>query len=399
MRVDLTSGTQRHKFVLSFAHEALRQTVLWRLQTLKPALGTRTSLAIHCLPPNIRDTSGRPIVVLRLADANIAMDNIKTDITVSLERMRVFLRDANPEAHPPVLQFTMVVDVSRAPVKATVYQSQILPTSPTLMRDRRSLSTWYTGICVKCNPGFTGCSLQVCRVAVPYYVSSNCRHSTRRELLLGTLRGVGRYEVSALLLRRVRWLICEIDTLCLHRPSRGLCLCLQGNCYNIFLPVCPPLFRLYAVVRNVPRPPTDYEGHIKRLEELTTPSLTSSLHRLPPSPPATPPAFARRASAPSAPSDPRHRPPISRFSLTNPFFGYPIDAPRAASPSPNNVPALRHGRRRKRDLVRALAVLFWQRWKSRIGAGVLLLSIFGLIKIVMVVRRLHGRRGGLWRIA
>ncbi|KAJ3809028.1 CRAL-TRIO domain-containing protein [Lentinula aff. lateritia] len=50
---------------------------------------------------------------------------------------------------------------------------------------------------------------------------------------------------------------------------------------------------------------------------------------------------------------------ISPTSLLNPFFGYPASMARGS-------PLLQHGRRRKRDLLHTLAVLFWLRWRRLI---------------------------------
>src|SRR6266511_2230168 len=52
----------------------------------------------------------------------------------------------------------------------------------------------------------------------------------------------------------------------------------------------------------------------------------------------------------------------------NPFFGYPI-----ATSSVGVLPTLRHGRRRKRDLLRTLAKLFWLRWQSHMTTAFCLL--------------------------
>ena len=58
---------------------------------------------------------------------------------------------------------------------------------------------------------------------------------------------------------------------------------------------------------------------------------------------------------------PRNRQPIrldtsvpAARSPFNPFYGYPV-SPTSLNP--------RHGRRRKRDLLRTLAYLWWARWK------------------------------------
>lgn len=108
----------------------------------------------------------------------------------------------------------------------------------------------------------------------------------------------------------------------------------------------------------------------------------------------------------------------SRFSANNPFFGYPI-IPDALHSIPSrirasfsdslsslpsylsgstqqptgSVPALRHGRRRKRDLARTLLIMYWQRWMDRA-------MVFGVLVLVLnllLVRALRGSRHPLAR--
>ncbi|KAH8995766.1 CRAL-TRIO domain-containing protein, partial [Lactarius akahatsu] len=57
---------------------------------------------------------------------------------------------------------------------------------------------------------------------------------------------------------------------------------------------------------------------------------------------------------------------VSPRSQYNPFYGYPI-GPRPYSLLPASLPYLRHGRRRKRDLIRTLATLWWEKWRSRVS--------------------------------
>jgi retinaldehyde-binding protein 1 len=79
---------------------------------------------------------------------------------------------------------------------------------------------------------------------------------------------------------------------------------------------------------------------------------------------------------------------VSRLSPTsalNPFYGYPV------TPAPTGVPALRFGRRRKRDLIRTLAKLFWLRWHNEMNA---LLCLVGVVVLFRVVSR-----KGLFRLA
>ncbi|KAF9527318.1 CRAL-TRIO domain-containing protein [Crepidotus variabilis] len=76
-----------------------------------------------------------------------------------------------------------------------------------------------------------------------------------------------------------------------------------------------------------------------------------------------------------------HSTPLVRMSSTsalNPFFGYPISAS-----STRDGPALRHGRRRKRDLFRTLVKLFWLRWQSHLKLGFYLATLVVVMKLVL----------------
>lgn len=59
---------------------------------------------------------------------------------------------------------------------------------------------------------------------------------------------------------------------------------------------------------------------------------------------------------------------ISPTSMLNPFYGYPAASTRG-------YPQLHHGRRRKRDLARTLAWLFWLRWRTQIKTGAALAAL------------------------
>lgn len=53
----------------------------------------------------------------------------------------------------------------------------------------------------------------------------------------------------------------------------------------------------------------------------------------------------------------------------SPYFGYPVL---------NGTPTLRHGRRRKRDLLRTLAGLFWSRWHKPIGVTMAVVAVIAI---------------------
>lgn len=67
-------------------------------------------------------------------------------------------------------------------------------------------------------------------------------------------------------------------------------------------------------------------------------------------------------------------------SMLNPFCGYPATSTRG-------YPGLHHNHRRKRDLARTLAWLFWLRWRSHI-----------LVVVVLTLTCNFAIRKGSWRI-
>ncbi|KAF5380370.1 hypothetical protein D9615_004739 [Tricholomella constricta] len=74
--------------------------------------------------------------------------------------------------------------------------------------------------------------------------------------------------------------------------------------------------------------------------------------------------------------------PLSPTSLLNPFFGYPASSYYGSL-------SLYHGRRRKRDLARTLALLFWIRWRKPLVVGILLAVC--AITLQLGTRGAHGR--------
>lgn len=106
---------------------------------------------------------------------------------------------------------------------------------------------------------------------------------------------------------------------------------------------------------------TDYGGSLPLLTHLDDPlrAFESTLPRID--------ALAGQSKASGIPSTSRVPTftSLSPTSLLNPFFGYP------ATSSDGSL-SLHHGRRRKRDLARTLAFLFWVRWRKPILVGLLL---------------------------
>lgn len=108
-------------------------------------------------------------------------------------------------------------------------------------------------------------------------------------------------------------------------------------------------------------------------------SLPSLLDLEDPLQPRSPPLNVRPLHPESPPLIATGRPRelsswLSSTSALNPFFGYPV----ALKPG---LPALRYGRRRKRDLLQTLAKLFWLRWHKQMTAVLCLISLAVLFKL------------------
>lgn len=135
---------------------------------------------------------------------------------------------------------------------------------------------------------------------------------------------------------------------------------------------------------------SDYGGHLPRLPDLPN-LLDTTAHVIPTrissfSPSRSSPKdednsaslihlpeessadYARRRKITSF----THVSPRSRF---NPFYGYPMD-PLPHSSAPFTLHYLRYGRRRKRDLIRTLVALWWEKWGLRVSWTFSLLFIF-----------------------
>lgn len=95
-------------------------------------------------------------------------------------------------------------------------------------------------------------------------------------------------------------------------------------------------------------------------------------------------SYSSRDKCMSAPNETLHRQPSSVFipprSALNPFFGYPtltsVSKPHMMQP----------GRRRKRDLLLTLLILWWKRWGARIITLLYFLIAVGLTR--KAVRRI-----------
>jgi len=151
--------------------------------------------------------------------------------------------------------------------------------------------------------------------------------------------------------------------------------------YRIFFPTMEVLHECI----NPSSLPSEYGGHLPRLPEIPnlldsaqhgapTPSRSSSLREEDDS--AFPAHLPKESSADCASC--REITSVARISprsQLNPFYGYPIrSSPNLLAPT--TLPYLRYGRRRKRDLIRTLAAIWWEKWRSRVSWTFSLLFVF-----------------------
>ncbi|KIP06538.1 hypothetical protein PHLGIDRAFT_30459 [Phlebiopsis gigantea 11061_1 CR5-6] len=146
-------------------------------------------------------------------------------------------------------------------------------------------------------------------------------------------------------------------------------------------------FTTHAGLRDLLSPahlPEDWGGGLPRITELDNPLAAYVVW------PAARPSqeCAAGEDAPPGPAAARQpRTVLSSTSLLNPFFGYPAVSDAFSPPTP------RHGRRRKRDLVRTLLRLWWARWGACVRLAVLALALCLVLRRTRWLAALRAR----WR--
>ncbi|KAI0256355.1 CRAL-TRIO domain-containing protein [Lactifluus subvellereus] len=319
---------KRHKFTKAFALESLRTILTWRLTYLKSQDPSAfPPFPLHILPPLASDILGRPVLVLKLADLDTLQRDPREHILRSVEGLRLNLHNINSSSSSecpnddPVLQYILLVDMENASMR----------------NFNLDLLTWYTHQVAPRYPGMFG---------TVFIINFSWTQS-----------GI--------------WSVIK--------------LALPESVHNrIFF---PSRETLHDCIRPTSLP-QEYGGHLPFISEIPnplnvhhdipTPSLSSSLSSLKeedsgalltsdPEEDTSATRTSRRKTASLA-----HISPRSRF---NPFYGYPI-GPSPYSLAPAALPYLRYGRRRKRDLLRTLAALWWEKWRSRVSWTFSLLLVF-----------------------
>ncbi|KAH9058771.1 CRAL-TRIO domain-containing protein, partial [Lactarius vividus] len=295
---------KRHKFTKAFALESLRSILIWRLSHLKAQdPDAFPPSPLHVLPPPATDILRRPILILRLANlANLQKDP-REHILLTVEGLRINLHNINASLPP------------ESPLTHPVLQYILLvdmenASMRNFVRLNLDLLTWYIHEVSPRYPGMFG---------TVFIINFSWTQS-------------GIWTVIRLALP-------------------------ESVQYRIFF---PSKETLHECIRPSSLP-QDYWGLLPLLlgipnmldEEASgpSPSLTHA------SGDNTTGRSTRRKIASLAHVSPR--------SQYNPFYGYPIGPP-PYSLLPASLPYLRHGRRRKRDLIRTLATLLWEKWRSRV---------------------------------
>ncbi|KIK94101.1 hypothetical protein PAXRUDRAFT_828348 [Paxillus rubicundulus Ve08.2h10] len=320
---------RRHNFTRSFALEEIRPILIWRLHVLRPALRATHAKLLHCLPPPIADPLGRPIVLVKISSVQGFGMNLKDAVLQEVELLRLHLRhlrDIHTNERFP-LQYIVLVDLQGVSIQKFVGPSSCrIQLSPSKFRKTFEFFSWLFTDVMPRYPGM---------LAAVFVLNYSWVHS-------GVWSAAKRALPSSAISR-------------VFFPSRDQLL---DYCSPATLPAeyggsLPTLDQIEDALRSeyqTPRYPFAFSA---------APGSVSSSSR------STDTKVLQGPSIKRCPSS-VFLPPTSPL---NPFFGYPVVA---SSSSPHTI---RHVRRRKRDLVRTLAVLWWQKWGPRCAIGLVSLLI------------------------
>ena len=115
---------QKQNFTRSFAMESVRRILMWRLRHLLPLSSVPLPPNLHLLPPSIKDPFGRPIIIMNeLASAGNRSVDFKEILGITLERLRIYLKEINKMEGPstrPVLQYVVLLDLEGISIRQIV---------------------------------------------------------------------------------------------------------------------------------------------------------------------------------------------------------------------------------------------------------------------------------------
>ncbi|KAI1795508.1 CRAL/TRIO domain-containing protein [Ganoderma leucocontextum] len=325
---------KRHKFTVSFALENARDVLLWRLAVIPAAIPRPPTPFLQCLPRNAQDPFGRPIVVVKLSQLLGSPQDVRPALVQYMELLRLNLEAVNGKRE--------AVDDHERPILQYIALIDIDGFS---MQSVQSvdLITWFLYELV---PRFPGMLAAVC------ILNYSWAHS-------GVWNIIKRVLPRAALSR-------------------------------VFFPSRDELLELLSETAI----PHDYGGSLPPLSRLEDPLENFMVSLQDPGSPtgaSNPPTEPADSAAPSSTSQPIPRvPSMSPYSHLNPYFGYPV------SGRGSHTPRLRHGRQRKRDLLRTLAALWWSKWKNHFllfTCILLCVVMYRLRRSPRMLRWRHGVRG------
>jgi retinaldehyde-binding protein 1 len=287
---------RHHRFVRSFALEAIHTTLIWRLNALR--LFALPSTLLHCLPPPICDPLGRPLVFLQLSELLTCEQTMMDGLLISLDRLRIHLRSLNTLNHELAnreitLQCVFLIDLEGLSIQSV----------------NLKILTWFMEEVVPRYPGMLG---------AVFFLNYSWTYA-------------------------MTWSIAK-------------CLLPKSAVARVFFPSREELLQ-YCSASALP---SNYGGALSPLHLIEDPLNSDDEKNYA--------SIASREWCMPAPSiglpETLHRQPstisIPPRSSLNPFFGYPTIA------SLSRPHIVQQGRRRKRDLLLTLSVLWWRRWGSRV---------------------------------
>ncbi|TFK44283.1 CRAL-TRIO domain-containing protein [Crucibulum laeve] len=106
--------SRRNKFTNSFALESIRKNLIWRLSSLWNTVPLAPMANVHCLPNDVRDPFGRPILVIGTTPMVQSPEESRRLIIALFEQLRIHLtclheRSTNGDDLP--LQYVVLVDL------------------------------------------------------------------------------------------------------------------------------------------------------------------------------------------------------------------------------------------------------------------------------------------------
>ncbi|KAG1736033.1 CRAL-TRIO domain-containing protein [Suillus lakei] len=133
---------RHHRFIRSFALEAMHTTLIWRLNALR--LFALPSVLLHCLPPPICDPLGRPLVFLQLSELLTCGQTMMDKLLISLDRLRIHLRSLNTlnneyANREIILQCVFVIDLEGLSIQSvnlkmlTWFMKEVVPRYPGML--------------------------------------------------------------------------------------------------------------------------------------------------------------------------------------------------------------------------------------------------------------------------